>query len=370
MRQILIPTRLGEVLARDTKLQGAVQTSLARFEKWIENSGVPFFRDYTDHGPVHISEVLETSEQMISERSWTVISPGDAAVLILATLLHDSAMHLQEDGFQALAQTGKQRPRIEGFDRVGWQDLWDQFVSEASRLHQKQLVALFGSPDPIQPPDPATPRKWTAQQYQLIGEFIRRHHPRLAHEVAYFGVPGPNRRKLKLADDEPQILRLSGLVARSHGMSIRSCLDFLDWKFHKRDYNGIHAVFLMAVLRVADYLQIQSSRAPRELLEVKRLRSPISRREWKVHHAIRNITYNEPDPEAVKIQVHSDKTDLETFLRLQDWLEGVQFELDTSWATLGEVYGRYPPGPTQQVGAFDSQGALGSRRPRAVRFRG
>jgi hypothetical protein len=25
---------------------------------------------------------------------------------------------------------------------------------------------------------------------KLIGEFIRRHHPRLAHEFAVFGVPG------------------------------------------------------------------------------------------------------------------------------------------------------------------------------------
>lgn len=34
------------------------------------------------------------------------------------------------------------------------------------------------------------PGDWTARQHLYIGEFIRRHHARMAHEIALCGVPG------------------------------------------------------------------------------------------------------------------------------------------------------------------------------------
>jgi molecular chaperone HtpG len=89
----------------------------------------------------------------------------------------------------------------------------------------------------------------------------------------------------------------------------------------------------------ADYLQIQPTRAPSEVLEVRKIRSPISQSEWKVHASVRNITRAADDPEALFIDAAPQ--DVITFLGITNWLAGLQRELDTSWAVLGEVYGRF-----------------------------
>ena len=184
------------------------------------------------------------------------------------------------------------------------------------------------------------PLKITLRDRLLIGEFVRRHHHRLAHEIALMGVPGPSDIPISLKAVRADVADLSGLVARSHGIPIRSCISYID-RYHLRDYNGIHTIFLMTVLRIADYLQVQAERASKQLLQVMRLRSPFSQGEWKAHHAIRNIHQTHEDPEAIFIE--AAPADIFTYLRLKHLLMGIQQELDLSWAVLGEIYGRYSP---------------------------
>ena len=130
---------------------------------------------------------------------------------------------------------------------------------------------------------------------------------------------------------------ISGLVARSHGSPLRRFFPYIEENYHLQDYQDIHIVFLMSVLRIADYLQVHSERAPQQHLKLARLRSPISQQEWRNHSVITNITTQDKDPEAVLIQAKPN--DVKTFLRLRELLRGLQVELDTSWAVLGEVYG-------------------------------
>lgn len=60
--------------------------------------------------------------------------------------------------------------------------------------------------------------------------------------------------------------------------------------------------------------------------------------EWSVHHSIVEIRDHEGDAEA-KFVV-ANPPDVRTFLRVQELLQGLQHDLDTSWAVLGEVYSR------------------------------
>jgi hypothetical protein len=336
---IAIPPRLAELLAQDASLHGAVLSSLSLFEPWLASSTMPFFPEYTDHGPKHSEDVLQTIESLIADQAWPAMSPGDSAVVILATLLHDSAMHLREDGFIALVSGTQPHRPILGFDDRRWDVLWQDFLAEASRFSGQKLHALFGDSTPVCRP-PLDPDALTLKDRKLIGEFLRRHHARLAHEIARFGVPGPTSTRLELPQLPGDLQDLAGLVARSHGLPLRDCLPYLNDNFHIRDYHKhIHAVFLMALLRVADYLQIQADRAAPQLRLTFRLRSPVSEREWDVHGSIRNITFAEDDPE--RIYIKAKPADVCTYLRLKDWLAGIQAELDQSWAVLGEVYGRF-----------------------------
>lgn len=104
---------------------------------------------------------------------------------------------------------------------------------------------------------------------RMVGEFIRRHHGRLAHEIALWGVPGASDAQALQLDARLGDYRdLAGAVARSHTLPIRTSVEYLRTRFagNYRDPRSVHAPYLMGVLRVADYLQVQAERAPRALL--------------------------------------------------------------------------------------------------------
>jgi hypothetical protein len=249
-------------------------------------------------------------------------------------------MHLTEDGFIALIDPKLEWVTVGYFGDKPWFILWQEFLSEASRFDGRKLTQLFGNTDPIHPP-PLDPQKMTERDRILIGEFIRRHHATLAHQIALNGVPGPTRKRIQLKETEPDLADLAGLIARSHGLPVRATLPYLSERYDDpRAHQGIHSVFLMALLRVSDYFQIESERAPEQFLRVRRLRSPVSQREWTAHNAIEDIRHTHEDPESVFIRVAPDS--ILTLLRVKEWLAGIQLELDSSWAVLGEIYGRYP----------------------------
>ncbi len=125
--------------------------------------------------------VLETADKLIRDKCRGIISAGDVATLVLATLLHDCAMHLSDDGFATLIKSGHEVP---GFADKPWSKLWEDFIAESRRFSGRKLMALFGDSDAIKPP-PSDPNdldvhKMTGKDLLLIGEFLRRHHHRLA----------------------------------------------------------------------------------------------------------------------------------------------------------------------------------------------
>jgi hypothetical protein len=333
---IPIPERLALKLKTDRGLSGAVDLSLNEFSVWLGANQLYFFPEYTDHSERHIAEVIETASGLIS--SDAAFTAADAGVLLIACLLHDCAMHLTKDGFRTLVRSGSGYLPLEGFPDQPWDQLWLDYLAEARRFDETKLRQIFGDTEPVR--EPPLDGALDDRDRYLIGEFLRRHHPRLAHEIAHYGVPGPGEDRIRLVGLDAELADLSGLVARSHGMTVRGCLPYLAEKYHKREYAGVHAAYLMTLLRVADYLQIRAERAPHRLLAVRRLHSPVSKVEWQVHHSIRNITSADDDPEAIFIQ--AQPADLRTYLRVRQWLDGVQFELDASWAVLGELYGRTP----------------------------
>jgi hypothetical protein len=330
-----LPPKLEAVLKGNGLLHGSVLISYAEFKPWLESAGTPFFPEYTDHSSKHIVEVLQTASSLVRDEAWSVLTAGDSALLCLATLLHDSAMHLTEDGFLSLVHDASPPALVPGDER--WPDMWAEFLSQAARFDGRKLTTLFGSSEPIHRPahDPA---KWELRDRLLIGEFIRRHHARLAHEIAVNGVPGPTNAPIRLKEVPSDLAGLAGLIARSHGVRLRDCLEHLG-ATDPREYKGVHAVFLMALLRIADYLQMHQERAPSQLLQVRRLRSPLSEREWQAHDAILDIRNTHNDPEAIFVQ--AGPKEAHTYLKLKRLLQGLQAELDSCWAVLGEVYGRF-----------------------------
>jgi hypothetical protein len=99
---------------------------------------------------------------------------------------------------------------------------------------------------------------------------------------------------LQRTPETEHLIDLAGVTAHSHGLAIRDYFDYLDAQYHThKEIRGTHPVYCMALLRIADLLQLQSERAPRQVRQVRALRSPVSQGEWEMHQAITDLNYSE-----------------------------------------------------------------------------
>lgn len=349
-----IPEVLTELLAQSI-LEGPVGILVAQISSILHDNKMPFFPAYTDHGTEHIAAVLSAIAELIPEdvKSSGLLSATDAAVLVSAALLHDVALHITEAGFMRLVHGESEHRPVPWFQsRLGeepWHEEWKRYLHEAKRYSDADLSKIYG-PCSADNSDlwcvripPTDSREWNAYDRLLIGEFIRRHHARLAHEIALSGFPGLSDRDNTAFELLEDYRDLVGVVARSHGMPLRTSLDYLRCQYegNLRPLNSM-PVFLMALLRVADYLQIDKPRAPSALLDLRQPQSPISLDEWKKHETVVDISFSHVDPEAIHIQV-GNRHSLRTHIQLLELIQGLQRELDLSSAVLSEVYGRLLP---------------------------
>lgn len=303
-----------------------------------------FFPEYTEHGCRHVIDVLATAWTLVADECRTQgFSPADGAALALAVLLHDLAMHMSEAGLLSLIADDSAWKPLAGWKKdKPWGELWDDFLAEARRFDSAKRLALFGKTDWNFRIPPLGEGGMSKDDRLLVGEFLRRHHPRLAHEIARYGFPAADGKAItvlseRLGETERDII---GIIARSHGLNLRTAMDHLAEDDQFRDWNDMHPVYLMALLRVGDYLRLQADRAPAGRLRLAPLLSPVSAREQEAHRAITAVKpKGAADPECLTIT--AKPTNVRTHTKIMTWLRGIQAELDQSWAVLGEVYGRY-----------------------------
>lgn len=338
-----IPDRLAAALAKDPVLHGYTHAQLARYAPWIKSSGTPFFPGYTDHGEDHLNRVLTACHWLIADESWPLVTASDAACLVLSVLLHDSAMHLTPDSFRQLLSDEQESIAYPTLDNATWREMWRTYELETKLWDSTKWALVAGrdygdrlkvTPGQIYSFDLDHIKE---SELPIIGEFIRRHHPRLAHEFATGNVGD-----LRLdTPTSPELLDIAGLVARSHGFPIRNSFEYMTRFFFGRlEVFACHPVFLMAVLRVADYLDLYAERAPSGLRAVRRIRSDFSAREWEAHQAVKEIRYDaDSDPELIDV-IAAPQTAF-AHERIVGWVKGIQSELDQSWAVLGEIFGRH-----------------------------
>ena len=364
--KIVFPKFLEHLLTNgNDSLFSPVRDFANKIEPILADNTMSFFPDYTDHGITHINQVLEQEVKLIPEETQkaNVLTEHDAALLIVSTFLHDIAMHIFPEGFlQLVGQDSPFKP-LPWFDEDHeghaadrpWHDLWIDYTSEIRRSSEGKLSLIIGEEAARVWKFEKLPDKssdWTKNHYLVIGEFLRRHHARLAHEIAIYGFPiFPGRSGFPALGQDTQnslcpLADLIGLTARSHGMSLRVCKAYLDHKHPGLPKpEGASPLYSMALLRVADYLQIDKKRAPAVLLQLKNPQSPLSIQEWNKHQVIRKIDPH-TDPSALHITVDDKTADgkplsLQTYLQVRELLENLQTEMDHASAVLSECYARY-----------------------------
>lgn len=336
---MLFPKKFREILEIDQEKLSIVDKTASDFSKILEANKLEFFPDYTDHGIKHVESVLKTAEHLITDDSFEYLKPIDVTLIILSVILHDIGMHITHPGFLKLLKGDFDVCMVNDFDKLNWQKNWQSFMQEARKFNQNQLLDIFGDKNAVINEPPV--KNLSEYDKKLIGEFIRRNHPRLAHEIAINGFPSAEGNNIEFAHGlGTDIKDLAGLIARSHGISLRSTFNYLENKYQDNWRNPYEAkiIYIMGLLRIADYIQINSDRANQIILRTKILSSPKSKQEWEKNNAVKFVSYNLPDPEL--INVHAQPQNSLTFLELSKLFKDIQNEFDLTWAILGEVYGR------------------------------
>ena len=123
---------------------GIVPTSRKGGQKWGTRLRALAALGLYLYVPRHITATIDSASSLIRDEAWPVVTPTDAGALVLAILLHDSAMHLSEDGFVSLVGPKPANRQVTDWAEMPWPNLWRDFLGEASRFDARKLNSLFG----------------------------------------------------------------------------------------------------------------------------------------------------------------------------------------------------------------------------------
>lgn len=241
--EIQLPSQLDDLIRSDTSFEAAISQARRDFGPILRANKLTFFPEYPDHGIEHIQNVISTAYGLVRDNARELLTAADGAVLVLSIILHDLALHLEKDGFILLVTGNMPHQPVPWFkarfEERPWDDLWDEYRDQVSRYSGRKNTELFGSPEPVPPPDLNISTEWSEKQFLLVGDFIRQHHGRLAHEIARHGFPGRSQDHLLRLDPQlGEVSDIAGLIARSHTLPLRPCVDYLKAVFRT---HAIHA---------------------------------------------------------------------------------------------------------------------------------
>ena len=348
MPEIIIPENLNNRLSLNSTWQRVVTTLKENVQTLIKE-GPYFFPDYTDHGIDHINAVLNMADQLISKETYTTKQSGQylldskaVAFLICAILLHDLGMFLKPDGAQELADGAHSSHLVKKLDMNTWKESWSKYVSRTQRLKISEMVRTFGHSVEISDNCIRKGASTTEDDRRIIGEFLRQNHGRLAHEIAIYGFPGTESPELfPKPDCNKEDRKMIGLLARSHQMNIRDTEAYVRTFGRDSMPHGIPAYYLMAVLRMADYLDASEKRAPEILERIQKIRVPASEQEWTWNQCI-SKDEKRCDPFTHNLRIDADPEKSTDYVLVDQWLRSVQAELDLCWSILAEHYSDKP----------------------------
>ncbi len=320
--EIKIPRRFENKLGED--LCAECKSVYMKYEKFA-NPQMYFFPEYTDHSYKHIQYVLETASNLIPDDTLEVLNSNDIFVLCLSILFHDLGMHITFKSLKAMYRLNPQDDLLE----KNFVDLWKEYL-EKNKV-KDELADLEKIDESI-----------IERNINQCADFVREYHPMIANVIAVDGFPIINNDEATVESYSEKskdfFYKLSGIVARSHGEDLRVMMSYLQKQYGmmwKNPYD-CHVVYLMCIVRIADYLHITDDRINPYRLNLLEFRNEKSKTEYLKHKSVEYSQRIYGNPEAVYIE--ANPVNCSIFTELVDLLKCIQYELDSSWAVLGEVY--------------------------------
>lgn len=299
--------------------------------------------NFTDHGRRHISDVVHTCWKLIPSHVKDKLSESEVFYLYVAALYHDIAMHLDIPRLKTVIEVNNcYSSHSQTFGDKPWKAEWREYGLSLLACTDNDLVNIFGRSD-LSEAELLDATDFNSEDTNLkraAGEFVRRNHARMAFEFAYFGLPRFDSLELPLVTKNTEA-ELVGELARSHGYPIRSMIKHL-----RSSEDGMmpslspRIVYLMAVLRISDYIQIGPERANSKILLYKPLNNPVSDTEWKINDAVDGVSEHR---QKLMFTINPKKVlSVKQYFRIKSFFDGLANEIDLSIACLldedGELF--------------------------------
>lgn len=336
-RNLNLPLRFQNKLYEDSKWQVYVNQAYSNVADYFYCSP-KFFPEYTNHGVLHINRVIELCDRLVPENSLSNMKPRELGILIIAVIMHDIGMFIEEDGMRKILYGNRSTYMTDFLDNSSWKEEWTKYYHTISRYSDKKLQRIFGMID--SPEDLLGDHfEVTNKNILIYGDFLRIHHARLSHEIVNYGFPGAEDIDvLRNIDIGTEIRDIIGLIARSHGMQLRDISKYLEENFATpAEPKSIRIFYLMSILRMADYLDAGYDRASHVIEAMKTIHSDVSKKEFSWNQVIDYEDYDW-NLKSETLVIHADPICSSQFLKIESWLHELQKEIDLCWAVLGEAY--------------------------------
>lgn len=184
MGKIIIPRRFKEKLPA-----GSFVYTLSMNVDCILDLPMQYFKEYTLHDENHINAILNIADALVPNDTLSKLSETAIEILVSAIIIHDLGMFIQKDGVQSLLFGEYNNIKTENLDSLCWGEQWQDFYRRARKYNHQQLVELFGDDLP-NIKLPLNTVDDTDENWRVYGEFLRKFHPRLAHDIVLFSFFG------------------------------------------------------------------------------------------------------------------------------------------------------------------------------------
>lgn len=339
-----IPRKIKHCLEKDNNVNAATCLIMNHAMPILEKE-MFFFPEYTDHGVDHVNRVLAICEKLISRETWRFMTPEDMSVLILSVTFHDLSMHIGFEQFQHLISRDYSTSIC--VEDIDWKKMWDEYMREIRHYNAEQTKEIFGESVFVK----EIPTQKASVDYShllVIGEFLRRHHHELSKEIVVNGILDTEGNFYQFFNEElseqyksANINELISHAVISHCNNLWDVVLEMENKYGRYSIDQlykVHIIYVMTVLRLADYLDISPKRAPLQLSMLEKWESPASRKQWEINQSVKDIRYDlQNDSEAIYITFAPPKSS-EIYLGISLLLKNIQNEFDICWGVLGYLY--------------------------------
>lgn len=333
----MLPQDLQDLLGR-FRYKAEAEQLWNLLANYIDSGSREFFVSWTDHGMRHIERIFEYVGHLISPSATNVLTPEDVFCLYTSVLLHDIAMRFDHDTVERLLTGNDPALRV-------LQQEWNLFCSEALHWEEDYIRAVYG--DDVEVPKTFSFSALKHKSYYVVGEFLRRQHGDIAPLLVQckFGLLYHDQAKNPFSVDPHsefgRLLKMSSLIARSHTVELRKGIDSVAEVFGlggttRGTAIGVHFPYLMAVIRVADYLDFRNSSSQYFIKDTARIVSPLSQLEHATMDAFREPNWESKKMEEILVEYATVSPDI--YAHVSGYIRGIQHELDVAWAVLSEYY--------------------------------